>query len=65
MRADDILFQAEIFLSRHDRSGGDMVENFGWWARAKDFMPDDERAIGIAVNDLTRADAPHGARRVA
>ena len=65
VRADDILFQAENFLSWHNRSGGDLEANFKFWARSKDFLPDDERAIEIAVKDLTRAEALHGARRVA
>lgn len=65
MRPEDIVFQAEKFLNWHGRAGGALETNFGFWARSKDFLPDDERAIGMAVKDLRRVEVPHGTRRVA
>lgn len=65
MRADDIAFQAESFLGWHDRAGGNLEDNFRTWAQSKGFLRDDEEAIEMAVKDLTRAEVPHGTRRVA
>ena len=49
MKADDIILQAEKFLCWHGRAGGDLEANFKWWARSKDFWPDDERVVWMFV----------------
>ena len=58
MKANDIIFQAEKFLRWHSRAGGDLEDNFKWWARSKEFWPDDERAVwGVIQEFLARVDA--------
>ncbi len=49
MKADDIILQAEKFIRWHGRAGGDLEANFRWWARGKDFNPEDEASIWAAV----------------
>ena len=49
MKANDIILQAESFLSWHRRAGGDKEANFRWWTRYKDLSPEDEASIWMVV----------------
>ena len=49
MKADDLILQAENFLSWHGRAGGDLEANFRRWARSKDFSPEDVASIWVVV----------------
>jgi len=49
MRAEDHIHQARAFLDWYERVGGDFGSAFLMWARTKDFMPTDKRAILLLV----------------
>ena len=55
MRYDDIGFQVETFLNWNSRFGGELDANFKWWAQGKDFVPEDEQTIWMAVQEALAA----------
>ena len=64
MKANDIILQAESFLSWHRRAGGDKEANFRWWTRSKDFSPEDAESIWAAVTAPTDPGAEEPVARV-
>ena len=49
MRAEDHIHQARAFLDWYERAGGDIEDALTVWARSKDFLPTDKRAILLLV----------------
>ena len=61
VQIEDIIFQAQSFLSWHRRADGDLEANFKWWACSKDFCVEDEKAIWLLVEKalaLVETDEP-------
>ena len=49
---EDVLHQAESFLSYWGRFGGDMKTAFDRWASSKDFLPGDRERVLKAVEAI-------------